>query len=106
MTLIKQSVLQENIEADFCYFGKSGLLQLKEKVKLGSNEFSMNIVTVDLTELTRNILIDWIPIFEDTQNDFTIDIPERFFRVKLDYNDFSYVYCLDCWIYYSKGRKR
>ena len=30
--------------------------------KLGSNEFSMNISTVDLTELTRNILIDWIPI--------------------------------------------
>ena len=35
--------------------------------KLGSNEFSMNIKAVDLTELTRNILIDWIPIFEDTQ---------------------------------------
>ncbi len=30
-TLIKQSVLQENIEADFCYSGKAGLLQLKEK---------------------------------------------------------------------------
>ncbi len=30
-TLIKQSVLQESIEADCCYFGKSGLRQLKEK---------------------------------------------------------------------------
>ena len=30
-TLIKQSVLQECIEADCCYSGKSGLLQLKEK---------------------------------------------------------------------------
>lgn len=30
-TLIKQSVLQENIDADFCCSGKSGLLQLKEK---------------------------------------------------------------------------
>ena len=27
--LIKQSILQENIEADCCYSGKSGLLQLK-----------------------------------------------------------------------------
>ena len=52
--------------------------------KLGSNEFSMNISTVDLTELTRNILIDWIPIFEDTQVDFTIDIPEQPFRVQID----------------------
>ncbi len=52
--------------------------------KLGSNEFSMNIVEIDLTELTRNILIDWIPIFEDTQVDFTIDIPEQPFRVRID----------------------
>ena len=29
--LIKQSVLRESIEADCCYSGKSGLLQLKEK---------------------------------------------------------------------------
>ena len=52
--------------------------------KLGSNEFSMNIAEIDLTELTRNILIDWIPIFEDTQVDFSIDIPEQPFRVSID----------------------
>ena len=52
--------------------------------KLGSNEFSMNIAEIDLTELTRNILIDWIPIFEDTQVDFSIDIPEQPFRVQID----------------------
>lgn len=52
--------------------------------RLGSNEFYLNIVTIDLTELTRNILIDWIPIFEDARIDFKIDIPEQPFRVKLD----------------------
>ena len=52
--------------------------------RLGSNEFSMNIAEIDLTELTRNILIDWIPIFEDVQVDFTIDIPEQPFRVQID----------------------
>ena len=52
--------------------------------KLGSNEFTMNISNVDLTELTRNILIDWIPIFEDIQVNFTIDIPEQPFRVQID----------------------
>ena len=52
--------------------------------KLGSNEFSMNIVEIDLTELTRNILIDWIPIFEEAQVDFRIDIPEQPFRVQID----------------------
>lgn len=52
--------------------------------KLGSDEFSMNIHVVDLTELTRNILIDWIPIFEDTKIDYIFDIPEQPFRVQID----------------------
>ena len=58
--------------------------ELFDWFKLGSNEFSMNIAEIDLTELTRNILIDWIPIFEDTQIDFTVDIPEQPFRVRGD----------------------
>ncbi len=53
-------------------------------LKLGSNEFSINITEVDLTELTRNIWIDWIPIFEGTQIDFTIDILEQPVRVQID----------------------
>lgn len=56
--------------------------------KLGSNEFAMDIKDVDLTELTRSILIDWIPIFEDTQIDFTIDIPEQPFRVQIDPDEY------------------
>lgn len=52
--------------------------------KLNSNEFAMDINTVEAAELTRNILIDWIPIFEDKQIDYNIDIPEQPFRVKLD----------------------
>lgn len=52
--------------------------------RLGSDEFTMNIITVDLTELTRNLFIDWIPVFEDAQMEFAADIPERRFRVKLD----------------------
>ena len=44
----------------------------------------MDINTVEAAELTRNILIDWIPIFEDRQIDYNIDIPEQPFRVKLD----------------------
>lgn len=52
--------------------------------KLNSNEFAMDINTVEAAELTRNILIDWIPIFEDRQIDYNIDILEQPFRVKLD----------------------
>ena len=35
--------------------------------KLNSNEFALEIQSVEVAELTRNILIDWIPIFEDKQ---------------------------------------
>lgn len=52
--------------------------------KLNSNEYSMNINTVEAGELTRGILIDWIPIFEEKKIDYNIDIPEQPFRAKLD----------------------
>lgn len=56
--------------------------------KLNSNEFDMEINTVEAAELTRNILIDWIPIFEDKHIDYNIDIPEQPFRVKLDMDSY------------------
>lgn len=52
--------------------------------KLNSNEFAMELQTVEAAELTRDILIDWIPIFEDKQIEYNIDIPEQPFRVCLD----------------------
>ena len=52
--------------------------------KLNSNEFAMELQIVEAAELTRDILIDWIPIFEDKQIAYNIDIPEHPFRVRLD----------------------
>ena len=52
--------------------------------KLNSDEFAMEIEVVEVAELTRNILIDWIPVFEDKQIEYNIDIPEQPLRVKLD----------------------
>ncbi|MCM1156833.1 MAG: HAMP domain-containing histidine kinase [Roseburia sp.] len=57
--------------------------------KLGSNEFPMSISTQDLTELTRNILTCWIPIFEDAQMDFVIDIPEQPFQAQMDADGYT-----------------
>ena len=52
--------------------------------KLNSDEFALSIDPVEAVELTRNILIDWIPVFEDKQIDYSIDIPEQPFRVRVD----------------------
>lgn len=56
--------------------------------KLNSDEFTMNISPTETAELTRDILIDWIPIFEDQQIAFTIEIPEQPFMVNLDPNGY------------------
>lgn len=52
--------------------------------KLGSDEFTMHMEETDLTALTRDILIDWIPVLEDARLGFSADIPERPFRAKVD----------------------
>lgn len=52
--------------------------------KLGSNDFSLNMGTTDLTRLTRDILIDWIPVLEYKQIEYAIEIPEMPFKVNLD----------------------
>lgn len=44
--------------------------------KLNSNEFSITMEKTEIAELTRNILIDWIPILEEKQIGFEFDIPE------------------------------
>jgi signal transduction histidine kinase len=57
---------------------------LFEWFKLNSNEETFTIREVELTELTRNLLKDWIPIFESNRLDFDIDIPEKRIRTNLD----------------------
>lgn len=52
--------------------------------KLNSDEFALEIKTVEAVALTRNILIDWIPVLEDRQMAYSIDIPERPVRARLD----------------------
>lgn len=52
--------------------------------RLNSNEFTMHIVPVEAAALTRDILIDWIPVFEEKQIEYVIEIPEQPFYVRLD----------------------
>ncbi|MGI6745808.1 MAG: sensor histidine kinase [Acutalibacteraceae bacterium] len=52
--------------------------------KLNSSEISLSIERVEIAELTRNILKDWIPIFEENHLDYEIEIPEKPLFVKVD----------------------
>ena len=44
----------------------------------------LGLIVGEAAELTRNILIDWVPVFEDKEIGYDIDIPERPVRVRLD----------------------
>lgn len=52
--------------------------------KLNSNEFAMQMEELEIGEMSRNLLIDWIPVFEDREMDYAIDIPQQPYPVKLD----------------------
>lgn len=45
--------------------------------KLNSNEFTLSSEKIQLAELTRNILKNWIPVFEENQIHYEIEIPEK-----------------------------
>ena len=57
--------------------------------KLNSSEFALSIERVELAELTRNILKDWIPIFEENHLDYEIEIPEKPLFAKVDMDGYS-----------------
>ena len=64
--------LKEYIDALFDWF------------KLNSDEFMLKPEVVEAAELTRNLLIDWIPVLEDKQIAYNLEIPDQPIRVRLD----------------------
>lgn len=63
---------------------KSYIDVLFDWFKLNSDEFTMTIQRTEAAELTRNILIDWIPLWEDQGIAYSIEIPEQAVIVDLD----------------------
>lgn len=59
--------------------------------KLNSNEFVIHAETIEAAELTRNLLTDWIPVFENRQIEYNISIPEQPFYVWLDVDGYRRV---------------
>lgn len=57
---------------------------LFEWVKLDAGEQVYHFEQLDLNELTRNIMADWIPTLENSHFDYDIDVPENEYFVKID----------------------
>ncbi|WP_123052715.1 HAMP domain-containing sensor histidine kinase [Clostridium sp. JN-1] len=59
--------------------------------KLNSNELTLLIEPLEIAELTRNILKDWVPIFEEKALEYEIEIPEQRLMAKVDLDGYSRV---------------
>uniref|UniRef100_UPI0038BD6002 sensor histidine kinase n=1 Tax=Aminipila butyrica TaxID=433296 RepID=UPI0038BD6002 len=57
--------------------------------KLNSSEFSLSIEPVELSELTRHILKDWVPIFEEKMLDYEIELPEKPLLANVDVDGYA-----------------
>ncbi len=66
------------------YDMKDYLEQLFEWLKLNSNEEKLELVSNDLSDLTRNILMAWVPLLESKGIMYDFEIPERAICLKID----------------------
>lgn len=62
---------------------------LFEWVKLDAGEQIFKFELCDLNELTRDILADWIPVFEDKHFNYVINIPDTECNINLDKNAYK-----------------
>ena len=70
--LAKENDIKEFVESLF------------EWVKLDAGEQVYHFEQLDLNELTRNIMADWIPTLENSHFEYDIDIPENEYFMKID----------------------
>lgn len=63
-----------------------------EWFKLNSKEYALYFENVDINELTRSYLVNWIPVFEERKMEYMVDIPEYPSRVLLDKNAYSRIF--------------
>lgn len=62
---------------------------LFEWVKLDSGEQIFHFELLDLNELSRNIIVDWISVLENSNFDYEFDIPETEYLMRIDANAYS-----------------
>lgn len=80
---------------------------LFEWVKLDAGEQIFHFESLDINELSRNIMADWIPVLESSYFEYEIDIPETEYIIQIDVNAYTRILnnLLQNVISHSKGNK-
>lgn len=75
-----------SVALDKAYHLKDFVESLFEWVKLDAKEQIFQFEICDFNELSRDILADWIPMLEEKQFTYKIDIPDEEYSIRLDCN--------------------
>lgn len=80
---LNDNILNEDEKIHYINISRKKAYDLKQLVdklfdwfKIDSSEMKLQPSVNDICELTRNILIDWLPIFETSNIAYVIDIPD------------------------------
>ena len=89
-----------------CYL-KHFVENLFEWVKLDSGEQIFRFELLDLNEVSRNIIADWISVLENSNFEYEFDIPETEYLMRIDVNAYSRILnnLLQNVLIHSKGNK-
>jgi len=77
------------VALDKAHHLKNFVDSLFEWVKLDAGEQRFQYENCDLNEISRNILADWIPVLEEKQFTYKIDIPETEYIIRMDNSAYS-----------------
>lgn len=91
MDAINRGVVSGEEEEEYFHIARLKAYDLKEYIdvlfewfKLQSNEIDIVIGKIEITELTRLILKDWIPVIEEHEMEFEIEIPDTPIYINID----------------------
>lgn len=96
-----------HVASDKAHRLKHFVENLFEWVKLDSGEQIFHLELLDVNELSRNIIADWIPILENSHFEYEFDIPETENPIPLDANAYTRILnnLLQNLITHSEGNK-
>lgn len=77
------------VAANKAYHLKHFVENLFEWVKLDSKEHVFHFEIMDINELSRNIISDWIPILENSHFEYEFEIPETEYTLCIDANAYT-----------------
>lgn len=78
-----------HVASDKAHRLKDYVTALFEWVKLDAGEQIFHFENLDLNELSRNIIAEWVPILENVGLDYDIEIPEKEYFIRVDPNAYT-----------------